>query len=82
MNKYKIGDKVTLKPANELEYPHWKLQEVGTGVIENIRTTGWIVVIWEDGAKYAYRDQDLRRLNNKNLINAFEKIICLLFLHL
>ncbi len=42
---FKIGDKVVLKPIEELDYPNFKPQEVGIGTILEMDNTVTITVL-------------------------------------
>ena len=52
--EFKVGDRVVLKPREELETPGFKNQEVGIGIITSMRAT-WCDVKWENGSSNSYR---------------------------
>lgn len=56
MSEFCVGDRVVLRPMEELDNPHWKEQEVGIGIITELRSNkDWCTVRWEDKEKYGYR---------------------------
>jgi len=64
MPKFKIGDKVILKPVEELTRPWYKNQEVGVGtIIKDVRGNGPngldVMIRWEDNSENSYCSKDL-----------------------